>query len=201
MALDLARERHGGVLVLALSGRLDNDNAGDFQLAVQEALAAGERHLVLDLAGLSYLSNAGLRTLGRLAKSLATPTTSLRIAGLSPALRQVFEAAGATVLFEVYPSRAAALAGHPASRGAALAGELCRLLGIAAPVAPVEPAAADTVTLAELALEILTTRGRQTRAVRALAQGTQVMQRVVPTAASAPPPSRPGFWRRLFGRR
>lgn len=202
MAIELERERRGGVLVLAPAGRLDNDNAADFELAIQEVLSAGERHLVLDLAGLGYMSNAGLRTLGRLAKSLNTPTTSLRVAGLSPALRQVFDAAGVSVLFNLYRDREAALADHPAAQGAALANEMGRLLGVA-PAAPAEPASAEVLKLAELAMEILATRGRQTRAVRALAQGTQVMQRVSAAAGAAPAAAsrKPSFWQRLFGRK
>jgi anti-anti-sigma factor len=201
MALELERERHGGVLVLAPTGRLDNENAADFELAMQEVLGAGERHLVLDLAGLSYVSNAGLRTIGRLAKSLNTPTTSLRVAGLSDAMRQVFDAAGVSVLFDIRASRSAALADHPAAQGAALAVEMCRLLGIdsSAPAPDISPEAAK---LAELAMDILSSRGRQTRAVRAMAQGTQVMQRVVSTpAAPASAARKPSFWQRLFGRR
>jgi anti-anti-sigma factor len=201
MALDLERERRGGVLVLAPKGRLDNENAADFELAMQEVLSAGERHLLLDLAGLGYVSNAGLRTMGRLAKSLNTPTTSLRVAGLSDTLRQVFDAAGVSVLFDIRPDRETALADHPAAQGAALAVEVCRLLGIDAAVPPPE-AAPDSAKLAELAMDILSTRGRQTRAVRAMAQGTQVMQRVVATPAAASAAARkPGFWQRLFGRR
>jgi anti-anti-sigma factor len=201
MALEIERERHGGVLVLAPKGRLDNENAADFELALQEVLGAGERHLVIDLAGLGYVSNAGLRTMGRLAKSLNTPTTSLRVAGLNETLRQVFDAAGVSVLFDIRPNRAAALADHPAAQGAALAVEMCRLLGIDSAAAPPEPPA-DTAKLAELAMDILSTRGRQTRAVRAMAQGTQVMQRVVATpGATASAPRKAGFWQRLFGRR
>jgi len=204
MAFDVVRERHGGVMLLALQGRLDNENAADFELVIQEALAGGARHLVLDLADLEYLSNAGLRALSRIAKSLNATATSLRVAGASAALRQVFDASGASVLFEFHPDRAAALRDHPALRGAELATLVSQLLGL--PAAP--PAAAPTdpqhAKLAELALEILTTRGRQTRAVRALAQGTQVMQRVVTAQggkAAAPRKDAGGFWQRLFGRR
>lgn len=203
MSFEITRERHGGVLLLVPSGRLDNENAADFELIIQEALGAGERHLVLDLAELDYLSNAGLRALGRLAKSLNTPGTSLRIAGARPALRQVFDASGTAVLFEFRSDRAAALADHPAAHGGQLAAELARLLGL-----PAAPAASDknppeVVRLAELALEVLGSRGRQTRAVRALAQGTQVMQRVVATPPAGKPATsrKPGFWARLFGRK
>lgn len=195
-------ERHGGVLVLAPRGRLDNESAAAFELQIQEALGAGERHLVLDLAGLDYLSNAGLRALGRLAKSLNTPSTSLRLAGLSPALRQVLESAGVAVLFDIRANRAAALADHPAAQGGKLAVEVARLLGVVASEPPPLPAGVDPAKLAELAMDMLGRSGKQTRAVRAMAQGTQVMQRVVAANAGPATSSRkPGFWQRLFGRK
>jgi stage II sporulation protein AA (anti-sigma F factor antagonist) len=202
VSMEVARERHGGVLVLAPVGRLDNDNAEDFELLVQEAIGAGERHLVLDLARLDYLSNAGLRALGRMAKSLGTPSTSLRLAGLSPTLQQVLASAGVAVLFDVRPDRAAALADHPAAGGGRLASEVARLLGVGPDRPQPAPAGVDVARLAELAFDMLGRSGRQTRAVRALAQGTQVMQRAVPGPGVSPAASRkPGFWQRLFGRK
>ena len=44
MTFAYSQERHGGVLVVAPSGRLDNESAVDFELAAQELLNAGERH-------------------------------------------------------------------------------------------------------------------------------------------------------------
>ncbi len=202
MTVGLSRERHGGVLVLAPAGRLDNESAAEFELAIQEVLSAGERHLVLDLAGLDYVSNAGLRSLGRLAKSMNTPSTSLRIAGLQSPLRQAFEAAGVAVLFDIRADRAAALADHPAAGGAELAQRVAGLLGVAGGVPASGSGDPALARLAELAHEILATRGRQTRAVRALAQGTQVMQRVSAVPSQPAAASRkPGFWQRLFGRK
>jgi anti-anti-sigma factor len=203
MSVEIARENHGDVLVLAPLGRLDTDSAADFELAIEQALASGERHLVFDLAGLDYISNAGLRALGRLAKSLDTPSTSLRIAGLTPRMRQLFDDAGVGMLFDFRADRAAALADHPAARGRELAAQIAPLLGAAAVTRG--QGSADDERIAELAIQLLGGRGRQTRAVRAMAEGTQVMQQLATAQTPAPPrpapAPRPGFWRRLFSRR
>ena len=222
MAVEIRTERKGGVLVVAPSGRLDNESAADFELMTQEAVAAGERHLVLDLSGLSYMSNAGLRVMGSLAKSLKTPTTSLRVAGTPPSVRQVFDAAGIAMLFDMRADLRAALADHPAALGGgnALGEAVAGLLGV--------PAGNDGITtvpgadkLAEQAFGLLSGGGsgaaQQPRAARAMVEGTQVMKKITaPLAASAPPPPLPtgkptakagsaagekvGFWARLFGR-
>lgn len=207
MPIEIVRERKGGVLILAVSGRLDGEGAADFELAAQEAVAAGERHLLLDFADLGYMSNAGVRALASLSKSLATPTTSLRVAGLQPTVQQALDAAGVGLLLDLHRDRAAALNSHPAARGDALAQDLARLLGISAPTAAM-PAQAAEVKLAELAFELLSGAQHQHRAARAVAQGTQVLQRVAAAPAAANAASRPApaakklsFWQRWFGRR
>ncbi|MGQ0801865.1 MAG: STAS domain-containing protein [Pseudomarimonas sp.] len=225
MAVEIKTERRGGVLVITPTGRLDNESTADFELLTQESVAAGSRHLVLDLAGLSYMSNAGLRALGSLAKSLKTPTTSLRIAGPTPSVRQVFDAAGIAMLFDIRPSLEAALADHPAGSGdGRLGAHAARLLGISAGNEGVA-AVPGVAKLAELAFGLLSGSGsaQQPRAARAMVQGTQVMRKITAPVDTAPPApvgkpaapsgkpaggkrvtssddSKPGFWAKLFGR-
>lgn len=211
MTVELQKERRSGVLVVSVDGRLDAEGSADFELFTQEAVSSGERHLILDLAKLGYISNAGLRALASLAKSLNTPSTSLRVAGVQPGVSQTLDAAGVAILLDLRPNLDAALAGHPAARGDDLSKHLCRLLGIAEP-GPIE-VGPNEAKLAELAFELLAGQQHQHRAARAIAQGTQVLQRVsVPAggaAAQAPAPMRPkqapakklSFWQKLFGKR
>lgn len=217
MAVDIKTETQGGILVVTPVGRLDNESVADFELLTQESVAAGGRHLVLDMTDLSYISNAGLRVLGSLAKSLNTPTTSLRVAALKPAVKQVFDAAGIAMLFDIRPSLEAALADHPAGGSSSKLGEIAaRILGIAHGNESHETTPA-AVKLAELAYGLLAGGGvQQPRAARAMVEGTQVMRKITAPlnegAAPAPPASpapslikshqkKPGFWARLFGRK
>lgn len=202
MTFAWGQERHGGVLVLAPSGRLDNDSAVDFELAAQELLNAGERHIVVDLARLNYISNAGLRVLGKLGKALRTPETSLRLCGLTVAVRQVFDTAGAAAMFDIRPDLRNAIADHPAARGAGdLVREALRLLGLPAGAAPPAPLP-EAAMLAQLARELLGGSLPPPRAARALAAGTQVVARVrqedVAAAGGAAPPKK-NWLQRLFG--
>ena len=207
MTVELQKERHSGVLVVSVEGRLDAEGSADFELFTQEAVSSGERHLILDFSKLGYISNAGLRALASLAKSLNTPSTSLRVAGVQPGVAQTLDAAGVAILIDARPSLEAALANHPAARGDDLSKHLGRLLGINDP-GPIE-VSPDQAKLAELAFELLAGKQHQHRAARAMAQGTQVLQRVAVPADSAPAPVRPkqapakkvGFWQRLFGKR
>jgi anti-anti-sigma factor len=208
MAFELIQERHGGVLVLAPKGRLDNDNAAEFELAAQELINAGERHIVVDLEGLGYSSNAGLRVLGKMAKALRTPTTSLRLCSLSPTLKQVFDAAGIGMVFDIRPDLASALGDHPAARGAGELGrQAARLLGVPMPAADAAPIPDPIRNLAALAAELMNSKGAAPRASRPMADATQLVPRVRPEdvarmrAQHAAEEKKPGFWKRLFGRK
>lgn len=211
MAIDLQKQRRSGVLLVSVAGRLDAEGSADFELFAQEAVSSGERHLILDFSELGYISNAGLRALASLAKSLNTPSTSLRVAAVQPTVAQTLDAAGVAILLDMRPSVEAALANHPAARSDDLSKHVCRLLGIAE--TPPAEVGEKEAKLAELAFDLLAGKQHQHRAARAIAQGTQVLQRVVvpPGAGAAAPPAplRPvqpaakklGFWQRLFGKR
>lgn len=108
MALAISEERFGTTCLLALEGRLDTETSADLELAVQDLLQAGERRFVIDLAGVGYVSSAGLRVLLMLAKTV-DGNGSLRLAALNPTVRQVFDVAGFTPLFAIHADRAGAL--------------------------------------------------------------------------------------------
>lgn len=208
MAVDIQREHQAGVLVARISGRLDNESAADFELFVQETVAGGERHLLLDLSHLDYMSNAGARALATLSKSMNTPTSSLRVAGLQANVRQILDAAGVSALLDIHASERVALANHPAAQADSLGKHVLEILGVQAS----QPAPADAriSKLAESAFDLLSGQQHHNRAAKAIAQGTQVMRRVSPADAAAagraPPapvtarrPAALPWWKRLFG--
>jgi anti-anti-sigma factor len=132
MALSIEEEKAGDVTVLGLSGRLDTDTSSDLELAVQDLLQSGARKFVVDLSGVGYVSSAGLRVLLSLGKTVAN-SGNLRLCGLNPTVRQVFDVAGFTQLFAIFASRDAALAGKtkPAPRMEnPLAAKAAQLLGV-----------------------------------------------------------------------
>jgi len=115
MAIDIQQEQLGAMRILGLSGRLDTETAVDVELALQDLLGAGERQFLIDLAGIGYVSSAGLRVLLGLAKQLEGGKGTLRLCGLNASVRQVFEVAGFSKLFTILPDRNAALKSLPPS--------------------------------------------------------------------------------------
>ena len=131
MALAIQEEKVGEVTVLDLAGRLDTDTSADLELALQDLMQAGVRQFVVDLSGVGYVSSAGLRVLLSLGKTVDN-SGSLRLSGLNPTVRQVFDVAGFTQLFAIFASRDAALAGKtraPVKKEHPLAKAATRLLG------------------------------------------------------------------------
>jgi len=87
MAIDIQQEQLGAMRILGLSGRLDTETAVDVELALQDLLGAGERQFLIDLAGIGYVSSAGLRVLLGLAKQLEGGKGTLRLCGLNASVR------------------------------------------------------------------------------------------------------------------
>jgi anti-anti-sigma factor len=147
MALTIADEAIGAARLLTLEGRLDNDTAADLELAMQDQLDAGAAGFVLDLAGLQYVSSAGLQVLLAMAQK-TNGKGGLRLAGLQPSVRQVFDAAGATPLLAIFADRAAALGGSARKvEENRLASIVAKLLETpaAAPSAPADPQLVERV--------------------------------------------------------
>jgi anti-anti-sigma factor len=103
-------ERVERALVIAPLGRLDSVSSSELERFVVTRIDAGQRRLVLDLAGVEYISSAGLRVLLMAAKRLREPPAALVVCGMGPAVKGVLELTGFLPLFAIEPARAQALA-------------------------------------------------------------------------------------------
>ena len=143
MAIEISEEKAGAVRVLALVGRLDTETAPDFELKAHDLFTEGDRHFVVDLSGIDYVSSAGLRVLLALAKQVDGGKGSLQLCGLPAHVKQVFDLAGFSKLLNIQPNLKSVLASHPEAQelDAAKVGELAsQLLGDRADAAPAAPA-------------------------------------------------------------
>jgi anti-anti-sigma factor len=96
-------------LIVAVSGRMDAVSAPDFEQTMAGHIAAGTSRFVVDCQALEYVSSAGLRSFLSTAKALRTHNGELVIAGLSQAVREVFEISGFVSIFAICDSAEAAL--------------------------------------------------------------------------------------------
>jgi len=192
MAIQIDQEQQDGVRILALSGRLDTETAADVELALQDLLGAGERRYLVDLAGIGYVSSAGLRVLLALAKKLDGGKGELKLCDLNASVRQVFDMTGFSKLFAIFPNRDAALGQATKLKPEAeLAQHAARLLGAGSLPSPPH---AQADALARAATSVL---GLKPMAAAYVSATGMPPVRVVP----APPPAlKPaGFLDKLKG--
>jgi anti-anti-sigma factor len=108
--MQIGEERAAGALVVAPAGRLDSVTSSELEKHIASRLDAGARRLVVDLAGVEYISSAGLRVLLMAAKRLKEPPAALVLCGMGPSVRAVLELTGFVPLFAIEPTREQALA-------------------------------------------------------------------------------------------
>lgn len=101
--MDLQTGRRDGILTFTISGRLDGYGAGQLSDAWAAALQDDDRSAVFDLAGLSYLSSAGIRVLIVVKKQLKERSGILALAGIQEYPKNVLEMAGVAPIFSLYP--------------------------------------------------------------------------------------------------
>jgi anti-sigma B factor antagonist len=102
--MDITEQTSAGVVTLRLSGRLDTTTAPAFEERILGGIASGERHVVIDLAQLDYISSAGLRVIALAGKRLSAANGKLVLCSLKDRVREVFEVAGFSSIFPIYGS-------------------------------------------------------------------------------------------------
>lgn len=111
--MDLGGERFADVVVLHLAGSIDHAAAGELRDALAAHLtrcANGADGVVLDLAGLEYISSAALRVLMQAAKQVKAQRGRLVVAAMSPVVAEIFEISRFNLVFEIFPSVREAIA-------------------------------------------------------------------------------------------
>jgi len=97
--------------IIVLSGRLDTATAPGFDAEMAPFLAEPHPRILLDLAGVTYISSAGLRSVLHLVKHTAAHGGRLGLVATPPHLLEVIEISGFPALLDLYPDRESALNG------------------------------------------------------------------------------------------
>lgn len=90
-----------GVRVVDLHGRLDAANAAGIERDLAAITSEGVTRIVLNCAGLDYLSSAALRVFVKTAKTLKQRDGELILAALNAQVRDIFEISGLLGFFRV----------------------------------------------------------------------------------------------------
>ena len=86
------KEKNGSALSVALEGRLDTSTAPVLEQTLKGSLD-GVSELVLDFAGLEYISSAGLRVLLAAQKAM-NKQGSMKLKNVNETIMEIFEVTG-----------------------------------------------------------------------------------------------------------
>ena len=95
------RTAEGDISVLHLEGFLDAHTAPAFEQAIQAELDANRARLVVDGEKLTYISSAGLGVFMGFIEQIREQGGDLKICGLSPKVRQIFEILGFQAIYDM----------------------------------------------------------------------------------------------------
>ena len=112
-AMEILGKDAGNVSIISLGGRLDAYSANDVETKLNSLMEAGQVKLVVSLEQLDYISSSGLRVLLAALKKARKQQGDIKLACLKPYVKEVFDIAGFTQLFDVLDTAEDAIGSFP----------------------------------------------------------------------------------------
>ncbi|MFA6225579.1 MAG: STAS domain-containing protein [Methanoregula sp.] len=109
--MEITTVTRDGATILSIAGRVDTATAPALELAINKAIEGGNRKILLNFSGVTYISSGGLRVLLATAKKLKNPGDKYALCNLAAEMLKILKLAGFTSIFSIYPSEGEALAG------------------------------------------------------------------------------------------
>ena len=105
--LETSSRQFADVVVAAPTGRIDHQSAAQFEAALDpmvQTACSGKGALVLDFAGVEYISSVGLRVLMIAAKQLRASGAKIAVTNLRPVVAEILAISRFDRLLGVFPS-------------------------------------------------------------------------------------------------
>lgn len=105
MSLTINCQQHeNDVVVIAVGGEITFENSDQFREKIDQLCEQEKYHIIIDLAGLQYMSSAGMGVLVHGLKRARAKEGDLRLINLSDKMRRVFLITQFTHHFVVLPN-------------------------------------------------------------------------------------------------
>ena len=108
--MELKTHTEENALVVVVTGKMDAVTAPRYVERLKEELTGGALRLVVDCAGLEYVSSAGLRAILTISKELRIKGGPQAYCALRDQVKEVFEISGFASIIPIHDTRDAALA-------------------------------------------------------------------------------------------
>lgn len=93
------------VQIVVATGRVNSENATDFEEKISTSIEQSATGIVLDLSELEYMASAGMRAILLVAKELETRKVKFALAAVPKNILEVLKIAGFLQLMDAIPTR------------------------------------------------------------------------------------------------
>jgi anti-anti-sigma factor len=107
--LDISVETFKRVDLVTVAGRVDSSNASQLDSRLKDLMDNGRHKIVLELAGVHYMSSAGLRAMVAAVRESKKHRGDVRLANISERVGEVLKLAGLDAIFQVFDDKTAAV--------------------------------------------------------------------------------------------
>jgi anti-anti-sigma factor len=107
--MDISTTETNAVSVVTVKGQVNSTTAPQLESTLKSMLDEGKTRIVLDLAGVEYMSSMGLRVLVSSMKTLQESDGGLRLCSISDPVAGLLLTVGMLDMFDVHDSQAEAV--------------------------------------------------------------------------------------------
>lgn len=107
--MDVEHEDHGRAVLLVVDGQVNLHTSPELRRHLRTAIEQRRSPVVADLSGVSFIDSSGLATLIEALKGASRYGGRLRLVGLVPSVKNLFQLSNLTSIFDIRDSREEAL--------------------------------------------------------------------------------------------
>jgi len=110
--MDISVRKSDQINIVSIAGSIDALTADQITGCIDERINSGEKHLLLDLSGVEFMSSAGLRVILGALKALRKQGGNLDIAGAQAGVERVLKMSGFSRILKIYDNVDNAITHH-----------------------------------------------------------------------------------------
>lgn len=108
--MEIFEEHIGDTCVVTAKGRLDGGASAAFAERVGSLISASKPKLLIDFAGVDFVTSAGLRAVLLLVKKVKAAGGTFALCSVQDSVREVLDITGFTGMMSIHAARAEAIA-------------------------------------------------------------------------------------------
>ena len=107
--MELLEQKMEEITLIGITGRLDTTNYGILEKRLITLIDEGAKKIIIDCTNMDYISSSGLRIFLMGLKKVKLSDGNFVLFGLQDTIREIFEIAGFTTIFEIYRTKEEAI--------------------------------------------------------------------------------------------